>query len=94
VIVVPGAARGLAMPTRRRHETEMNETANDRGLPTWKEVVDVDLPKSGAITEGTRSVSAARSRRFRGSVRVACGKILTDADLDRLRAYDRRQGLP
>jgi len=55
-------------------------------LKSWQEVLTADLPRSTAITQKTVATALEQGRRYRGSMRIASGRIWTDADFEHWRA--------
>ena len=51
----------------------------------WKNLIDVDMPQLGPITEQTRRQAIQYNHRFRGSVRIALGKFWTDEEYEKYR---------
>jgi len=51
----------------------------------WKDLIDVDLPRIGPITEQTRETTKEQSVRFRGSVRLSEGRFKTDQEYEEYR---------
>ncbi len=48
----------------------------------WKDLINVDLPRIGPITEQTRETTMQESVRFRGSVRLSEGRFETDQEYE------------
>ena len=63
-------------------------------LKNWKEALDAKLPDHGPITEEMVECAANQARRYRGSTRIALGKIWTDEDFEKRRCEVLRMPLP
>jgi hypothetical protein len=50
-----------------------------------KKVIDSPLPVSKEVTSKTREDTVKESRRFRGSVRISCGKFWSDKEFESYR---------
>lgn len=48
-------------------------------IRSWSEAVEADYPPRGLVTEQTVRSALSQRRWLRGSIRVAMGRILTDA---------------
>lgn len=51
----------------------------------WKELINVDFPQLGEITEETRLFTIKNALKFRGNVRISLGKFLTDSKYEQYR---------
>jgi len=60
----------------------------------WNEAIKADLPTNVAVTERTREAVQAQATRFRGSVRLATGRIYTDAEYEERRTRVLNTKLP
>jgi hypothetical protein len=67
------------------------ETMNKK---TLEELIDCDFPPVGSVPQNARKVAQRWSGRFRGSVRVSMGKILTQDGLERRRQALKKTRLP
>lgn len=54
-------------------------------LKKWKDVLYLDVPDQGPVTEKSIECALIQTRRHRGSVRVSLGRIWTDKDFERRR---------
>ena len=63
-------------------------------IKKWKEVISVGFPKDGAVTDDTIEVTKTNAFKFRGSVRVAMGKIWKTADFEAWRNKTLNTPLP
>lgn len=63
-------------------------------IKEWKDVVSVDFPKDGTVTDSTIETTKRNTRRFRGSVRISMGKIWKSGDFEKWRAAVLRTPLP
>ncbi|KPK75781.1 MAG: hypothetical protein AMJ79_09735 [Phycisphaerae bacterium SM23_30] len=54
-------------------------------LRPWKDMIDVDMPTMGPITEEIRKQTREQAARYRGGVRVSTGRFWTDAEYKKYR---------
>jgi len=60
----------------------------------WKELIDVDFPDMGPITDETREQIKEQSLRYRGSVRLSQGRFMTTDEYEEYRDRVRNTPLP
>ena len=63
-------------------------------LKGWREVVSCDFPSAKPISKTTIRLALNEGRRFRGSMRVATGRIWTDRAFERFRTKVLNTPLP
>ena len=51
----------------------------------WSQALREDFPERALITESTREALKGQGKRFRGSVRLAMGRIYTDVEYEERR---------
>ena len=63
-------------------------------LRGWKDVIFMDFPKMAAVSEKAVRQIKQDSKSYRGSVRLATGKILTDKEYEKRTNTLRQKPLP
>jgi len=63
-------------------------------LLTWRDVIDRPWPPMVDVTEATRQMTMKNATRFRGSVRLACGRIWTADEYEKRRQRILSKPLP
>lgn len=63
----------------------MHKGAGGVKLKGWRDVLNVDFPKSRSVTRNTVALAKQEGRRFRGSMRVSTGRIWTGRDYEKFR---------
>lgn len=60
----------------------------------WRDLINVDMPSMGPITDKTIQCTGKYAGRFRGSARVSTGRIFTDAEIEARRKNFLKMRLP
>ena len=63
-------------------------------LRDWKDVIDVDLPEPGCVTDATREYTRDKAKHFRASMRIATGRFWTNREYEEYRAKILNSPLP
>ena len=63
-------------------------------IQEWNEVISVGFPEDKPVTDDTIKVTKTNARKFRGSVRVAMGKIWKSSDFEAWRTKILQTPLP
>ena len=64
------------------------------GFKNWKDLIDVDIPDQGPITEDTLKETEKRASRFRGSARASTRKIWITSEYEDYRREILNKSLP
>ncbi len=62
--------------------------------PIKRKIIDKEFPMPRAITERARRVTLRNAHRFRGSVRITCGRFYTDEEYEAKRERILAKPLP
>lgn len=63
-------------------------------IRSWDELLDVDLPRIGPVTENTIEHTLNEASRFRGSMRIATGRVWIDSEFEEYRFLVLNKPLP
>ena len=61
---------------------------------TWEDLIDVDLPPMGEISEAVRQLTRDEAGRCRGSARISTGNFYTDEEFRLMHQEEFSKPLP